>query len=74
LVNVGYGTPCTSSIINNGAPDSILFSQNVFVTSGAVLPSGYYKVLWLDPSCLLPTISPPPSLSFPIYFKGAGII
>jgi hypothetical protein len=74
LVNIGYGTPCTSSILNNGVPDSVLFSQDVFVTSGAAIPTGYYKVLWLDPSCLLPTVLPPPSLGFSLYFKASGFI
>jgi hypothetical protein len=74
LVNIGYGVPCTSSILNNGIPDSTLFSQDVFVTSGAPIPSGYYKVLWLDPSCLLPTVLPPPELGFPLYFNGSGFI
>ena len=74
LVNIGYASPCTSSILDNGVPDSLLVSQNVFVTSGSPIPSGYYKVLWLDPSCLLPTISPPPALEFPLYFNGSGIV
>ena len=74
LVNIGYGVPCTSSILNNGIPDSTLFSQDVFVTSGAPIPSGYYKVLWLDPSCLLPTVLPPPELGAPLYFNGSGFI
>ena len=73
-VNIGYVAPCTSSILNNGVPDSVLFSQDVFVTSGAAIPSGYYKVLWLDPSCLLPTILPPPDLEYPLYFNGSGFI
>jgi hypothetical protein len=74
LVNIGYGEPCTSSILDNGAPDSVLFSQNVFVTSGAVIPTGYYRVLWLDPSCLLPTVLPPPELELPLFFKASGFI
>lgn len=74
LVNIGYGDPCTSITLNNGVPDSTLFSQDIFVTSGAAIPSGYYKVLWIDPSCLLPTVLPPPSLGFSLYFKAAGFI
>jgi len=74
LVNIGYGAPCTSSILNNGVPDTLLFSQDVFVTSGAPIPTGYYKVLWLDPSCLLPTSAPPPELGFPLYFKASGFL
>jgi hypothetical protein len=74
LVNIGYGVSCTSSILNNGVPDSVLFSQDVFVTTGAPIPTGYYKVLWLDPSCLLPTSAPPPELGLPLYFKASGFI
>lgn len=74
LVNIGYATPCTSSLLNNGVPDSTLVSQDVFVTTGAPIPTGYYKVLWLDPSCLLPTTLPPPNLEFPLYFNGSGVV
>jgi hypothetical protein len=74
LVNIGYEQPCGSTILNNGIPDSVLFSQDVFVTSGAAIPTGYYKVLWLDPSCLLPTTLPPPELEFSLYFKASGFI
>ena len=74
LVNIGYGLPCTSTILNNGIPDSTLFSQDVFVTTGAPIPTGYYRVLWLSSSCLLPTTLPPPSLEFPLFFNGTGIV
>lgn len=72
LVNIGNAS-CQSNILFNGVPDTSLFSQNVFVTSGAAIPEGYYKVLWVDPSCLLPS-SITSSLYSPLYFKGNSII
>jgi len=72
LVDIG-NTPCDSNILFGGIPDSVLFSQDVFVTSGAVIPEGYYRILWIDPSCLLPS-SVLSSLNSSIYFRGNAII
>jgi hypothetical protein len=72
LVNIG-NAPCDSNILFGGIPDSVLFSQDVFVTSGAAIPEGYYRILWIDPSCLLPS-SVLSSLNSSIYFRGNAII
>ena len=72
LVDIG-NTPCDSNILFGGIPDSVLFSQDVFVTSGAVIPEGYYRILWIDPSCLLPS-SVLSSLNSSIYFRGNAFI
>ncbi len=69
-VDIGYNTPCSNDIVYNAIPDTILSSTNVVVTSGAVIPSNIYRVLWIDPSCLIPSSSPPPSLSSSLFFKG----
>jgi hypothetical protein len=69
-VDIGSNVPCSNDIAYNAIPDSILSSTNVVVTSGAVIPSNIYRVLWIDPTCLIPSAVPPPSLSSSIFFKG----
>jgi hypothetical protein len=69
-VDIGYNTPCSNDIVYNAIPDTILAATNVVVTGGAVIPSNVYRVLWIDPSCLIPSSVPPPSLSSSIFFKG----
>ena len=69
-IDIGYNTPCSIDIGNNLIPDTVLAATNVVVTSGAVIPSNVYRVLWIDPSCLIPSSVPPPSLSSSIFFKG----
>jgi hypothetical protein len=69
-VDIGLNTPCSNDVGNNLIPDTVLASTNVVVSSGAAIPSNVYRVLWIDPSCLIPSSSPPPSLSSSIFFKG----
>jgi len=69
-VDIGYNTPCSTDIVYNAIPDSILATTNVVVSSGAAIPSNVYRVLWIDPSCLIPSTVPPPSLSSSLFFKG----
>ena len=69
-VDIGTNVPCSNDIGYNVIPDTILSSTNVLVTSGAVIPSNIYRVLWIDPTCLIPSAVPPPSLSSSIFFKG----
>jgi len=69
-VDIGSNVPCSNDIGYNLIPDTILSSTNVVVSSGAVIPSNVYRVLWIDPSCLIPSSVPPPSLSSSIFFKG----
>ena len=69
-VDIGSNVPCSNDIGYNLIPDTILSSTNVVVSSGAVIPSNIYRVLWIDPSCLIPSAVPPPSLSSSIFFKG----
>jgi hypothetical protein len=40
---------------------------NVTVTSGAAIPAGTYRVLWVSPQFILPTLTP---LSGSLYFRG----
>jgi hypothetical protein len=68
-VDIGYNIPCSTDIVYNAIPDTILASTNVVVSSGAAIPSNVYRVLWIDPSCLIPN-SIPPSLSSSLFFKG----
>lgn len=69
-VDIGTNTPCSNDIGYNVIPDSVLSSTNVVVSSGAAIPSNVYRVLWIDPTCLIPSAVPPPSLSSSIFFKG----
>lgn len=69
-VDIGSNIPCSNDIGYNLIPDTVLASADVVVTSGAVIPSNVYRVLWIDPSCLIPSTVPPPSLSSSIFFKG----
>ena len=69
-VDIGSNVPCSNDIGYNLIPDTILSSTNVVVSSGAAIPSNVYRVLWIDPSCLIPSAVPPPSLSSSIFFKG----
>jgi hypothetical protein len=59
-----------SDIVYNAIPDAVLASTNVVVSSGAAIPSNIYRVLWIDPTCLIPSSVPPPSLSSSLFFKG----
>jgi hypothetical protein len=59
----------TNNIINDGLPDSIA-GTNVVVTSGAAIPAGIYRVLWLGSFAVQPSAVPPPPLSVNLYFKG----
>jgi hypothetical protein len=68
-VDIGSGAPCTSNILNDGIPDSIA-GTNVTVTSGAAIPAGNYRVLWLGSFAVQPSALPPPPLSVTLYFKG----
>ncbi|NBP66056.1 MAG: hypothetical protein EBU66_15515 [Bacteroidetes bacterium] len=69
-IDIGTNTPCSNDVGYNVIPDSTLSSINVVVSSGAAIPSNVYRVLWIDPTCLIPSSVPPPSLSSSIFFKG----
>lgn len=65
-LDVGLGSSCSTSIINDGIPDSVLASTSVTI-SGGVIPDGTYRVLWMYPQMQIPTSIP---LNQSIYFKG----
>ena len=66
-IDIGSGAACTSNLLNDGIPDPGLSTQNVTVTSGAAIPAGTYRVLWLGSFAVQPS-SPP--LAVTLYFKG----
>jgi hypothetical protein len=68
-VDIGSAAACTTNIINDGIPESIA-GTNVVVTSGAAIPAGTYRVLWLGSAATLPLAVPPPPSSVNFYFKG----
>ena len=47
-VDVGLGSACSTSIIDNGVPDAGNAAVNVIVPSGCAIPSGTYRVLWMN--------------------------
>jgi len=63
-IDVGASTACSTSIIDNGIPEPTLAGTNVTVTSGAAIPAGTYRILWLF---VIPVTTPLPSS---LYFKG----
>ena len=69
-IDIGYNIPCSTDIVYNAIPDAVLAATNVVVSSGAAIPSNIYRVLWIDPTCLIPSSVPPPSLSSSLFFKG----
>jgi len=69
-IDIGSNIPCSTDIVYNAIPDAVLASTNVVVSSGAAIPSNIYRVLWIDPTCLIPSSVPPPSLSSSLFFKG----
>ena len=66
-LDIGLGSSCSTNIINDGIPDATLSQINVTVTSGAAIPAGTYRVLWMYPQMQIPTASP---LNQPIFIKG----
>jgi hypothetical protein len=66
-VDIGSGAACSTNLLNDGLPDSGLATINVTVTSGAAIPAGTYRVLWLGSFAVQP--STPPLLAA-LYFKG----
>jgi len=67
-IDIGTITPCSSNVVCNGAiPDSLLSSTDVVVTSGAIIPEGTYRVLWIYEFATLPSSLP---LTNSLFFKG----
>ena len=56
---------CSNDYVNDAIPDSIAI-QNVTITSGAAIPAGNYRVLWLQ-NLTLPITQ---TLLTNIYIKG----
>lgn len=66
-VDIGSGAACSNNILNDGIPDPVLSTVNVTVTSGAAIPAGVYRVLWLGTFAEQPPATP---LTQPLFFKG----
>jgi hypothetical protein len=62
-IDVGFGSPCSVSIINDGVPDITNAGVNVTVPSGCAIPAGTYRVLWMNELYWEPS-SPPMSSNF----------
>ena len=66
-LDVGIGTACSTTIIDNGIPDSGNAGVNVNVPIGCAIPSGTYRVLWMNELYLIPTTPP---LASTLWIKG----
>jgi len=65
-VDIGNGGSCTYNIAPAAIPDGIQ-TQDVVITSGAIIPSGTYRILWIPTFALQPSTIP---LNSSLYFKG----
>jgi hypothetical protein len=68
-VNVGTN-PCSYNIGADLIPDSIK-QTNVTITSGAAIPTGVYRVLWIDPNLHIPNTLP---LGTGLYFSSGEYV
>ena len=66
-VDIGFGSPCEGSIVQNTIPSPSLSALNVVVPAGAAVPSGTYRVLWMPINGLQPVGIP---LTDNLYFRG----
>jgi len=62
-VDVGFGSACSTSVINAGVPDAGNAAVNVVVPSGCAIPAGTYRVLWMNELYSEPS-SPPLTTTF----------
>jgi hypothetical protein len=65
-VDAGVGSATDKTIANGGIPDVGASGVNVVVTSGAAIPAGTYRVLWL--SNLVQPLTTPATLT--LFIKG----
>lgn len=66
-LDVGTGSACSVSIIDNGIPDTGNASTNVVVPSGCAIPAGTYRVLWINELYYVPATTP---LNTTLWIKG----
>ena len=62
-VDIGFGSACSTSVINDGVPDATNAAVNVVVPSGCAIPAGTYRILWMNELYSQPS-SPPLSTTF----------
>lgn len=66
-LDIGYNSACSSSVVNSGVPDSINAGVNVTVPGGCAIPSGTYRVLWINELYSQPSSTP---LTSTLWVKG----
>ena len=66
-MDVGYGSACSTSVIDNGVPDFTNAGVNVTVPSGCAIPAGIYRILWMNELFSQPSTTP---LSTTFWVKG----
>jgi hypothetical protein len=73
IYQIDVGTTPNGNEINNDIPAEppTINGDDVIVTSGAAIPAGTYRVLWINPTLELPASTP---LTGSLYFTGANKI
>lgn len=62
-VDVGFGSACSTSVINDGVPDAGNAAVDVVVSPGCAIPAGTYRILWMNELYSEPS-SPPLATTF----------
>lgn len=57
-LDIGFGSACSTSVINDGIPDPINSTVNVVVPSGCAIPAGTYRILWIPELYWMPPTIP----------------
>jgi hypothetical protein len=66
-IDCSSGSPCTNNVFSNDIPSPLLSAKNVTIPSGAAIPEGIYRVLWMPTGGLQPSGLP---FVGPLYIKG----
>jgi hypothetical protein len=66
-MDIGSGSACSNNIANDEIPSPSLSALDVTIGSGAAIPAGTYRILWLPATGLQPAGTP---LTSPLYFRG----
>lgn len=66
-IDCSTGSPCANNVFSNDIPSPILSVKNVTIPSGAAIPAGIYRVLWMPTGGLQPSGLP---FTGPLYIKG----
>lgn len=66
-LDIGLGSQCSTSVVNDGIPEPTNSAVNVVVPSGCAIPAGTYRILWIPELYWMPPSLP---LSTTLWIKG----